>query len=198
MPLVQHLHICATHWEQELQKEVSSMITIFNATKQSISKQKSRNKVLQNDADRLLEYVLNADIISVIMNALYESGTSIIVDDQTADNNLAKHEIETLKQENERISKHNDDVQSKLSNENFQLNQKLQWCQTQSLDFEFQLQSQNVLKSCQNCNVDNENEVLKSQLLKYEKEIEKLKVENAEWQQNRNGIFHFNKRLASN
>ena len=89
------------------------------------------------------------------MNALYESGTSIIVDDQTADNNLAKHEIETLKQENERISKHNDDVQSKLSNEIFQLNQKLQWCQTLSLNFQLKFQNQNVSKSCQNCN-DNE------------------------------------------
>ena len=162
LPFVQHLRLCATQWEQELQKEVSSIINIFKANENAFLAQKQRNKVLKNASDRLLEQVLNADIISVIMNALYETGTSMLVDDHCADNDLLKHEVESLKQENERIRKHNDDVQRKFSNEILQLNQKLQWCQTQSLDFELQLQNQNVSKSCQNCN---DNEVFKNQLL---------------------------------
>ena len=85
-------------------------------------------------------------------------------------------------------------MQNKLSNEILQLNQKLQWCQTQSLNFELPLQNQNVSKNCQNCN---DNEVFKNQLLQYKKEIEDWKVENAEWQQNRDDIAHFNRRLES-
>ena len=71
MPHVQHLRLCATRWEQELQKEVESMIEVFTATEQTISKQTRENKRLQNEADRLLKFVLNADILSVIMNSLY-------------------------------------------------------------------------------------------------------------------------------
>ena len=101
LPHVQHLRLCATHWEQELQKEVKSMMEIFQATENTISKEKRRNKVLQKQSDRLLEFVLNADILSVIMNALYESGTSSLVDDHKTENELLKDEIVKLKYENE-------------------------------------------------------------------------------------------------
>ena len=63
LPLVQHLRLCANCWEKELKKEITSMFTVFEATENSISKHKIRNKVLQNEADRLLEQVLNADIL---------------------------------------------------------------------------------------------------------------------------------------
>jgi cell division protein FtsB len=121
LPLVHHLHHCATRWEQELQKEVKSMINIFNSNENAFLVQKQRNSALENDADQLLEQVLNADIFSVIMNALYESGTFMLVDDHSADNDLLKTEIEALKQENEKMRKNNDDVQNKFSKEICQL-----------------------------------------------------------------------------
>jgi hypothetical protein len=58
-----------------------------------------------------------------------------------------------------------------------------------------QLQSQNVSKSCQICN---NNEFFKNQCLKYEKEIAELKIENAEWQQDRDDIAYCNGKLESN
>jgi hypothetical protein len=58
LPIVQHLRQCATRWEQELQKEVKSMINVFNSNENAILVQKQRNKVLKNDVDRLLEKVL--------------------------------------------------------------------------------------------------------------------------------------------
>jgi hypothetical protein len=69
------------------------MINVFNSNENAILVQKQRNRVLKNDADRLLEKVLNADILSVIMNALYESGTSMLVEDHCADNDLLNTEI---------------------------------------------------------------------------------------------------------
>ena len=57
-----------------------------------------------------------------------------------------------------------------------------------------QLQNQNVSKSCQSCK---NTESFKSLCLKYEKEIAELKIENAEWQKNRDDIAHFNRRLES-
>jgi hypothetical protein len=170
------------------------MINIFKSNENAILVQKQRNRALRNDADRLLEQVLNADILSVIMNALYESDTSMLVDDHSVDNDLLKTEIETLTQENEMIRQHNDDVQTKLSNEICQLKQRLEWCQAQSIKRELQLQSQNVSKSCQNCN---NNEFFKNQCLTYEMEIADLKIENAEWQQNRNDVAYWNRKLES-
>ena len=70
LPHVQHLRQCATMWEQELQTEVTSMIHTFNATENSISKHKKKNKLLLFETDRLLEDVINRDIMSVIMNSM--------------------------------------------------------------------------------------------------------------------------------
>ena len=54
-PIVQNLRHCATRWEQELQKEVKIVINIFNSNENAFLVQKQRNRVLKNDADRLLE-----------------------------------------------------------------------------------------------------------------------------------------------
>ena len=97
LPIVQLLRHCATRWEQELQEEVKSMINIFKSNQNGILVQKQRNRALRNDADRLLEQVVNADILSVIMNALYESGTSMLVDDHCDDIELFSKQVETLK-----------------------------------------------------------------------------------------------------
>ena len=102
------------------------MMEVFEATENTISKEKRRNKVLQKQSDRLLEFVLNADILSVIMNDVYESGTSALVDDHKTENALLKGEIEKLKYENEALSKHSDDMQSLLSKEICQLKHKLE------------------------------------------------------------------------
>lgn len=57
-----------------------------------------------------------------------------------------------------------------------------------------QLQSQNVSKSCQICK---NNASFKNKCLQYEKEIADLKIENAEWKQNRDDIAHCNGQLES-
>jgi hypothetical protein len=181
LPIVKHLRLCATRWEQELQKEVKIMINVFNSNENTILVQKQRHKCLKDDADRLLEQVLNADILSVIMNDLYKSGTSMLMDDFCVDNNLLNEEIEKLKQENDMLRKNNDDVRKQFSNENVQLKQRLDWCQAQSIAMELQLQSHKISNSCQLCK---NLESFKSLCLKYEKEIEYLKSENIEWQQN--------------
>ena len=118
----------------------------------------------------------------------------MLVDDHTDDTELLRTQIETLKCENEKILQQSDDVKNKLSNEICQLNQKLQWCQNQSLNFELQLQSQIVSNKCHNCN---ENELLQKQVSQYEKEIEALNVEKLEWQQDQIDDFYQNKSLAS-
>ena len=129
---------------------------------------------VKTDSDRLLEKVLEADILSIIMNDLYKSGTSMLVEDHCADNHLLNQEIETLKHKYDTLRKNSDDVKNKLSKENCQLKQRLEWCQAQSLETELQLQSQNVSKSCQ---IFNDNAFLKNQCLIYEKEIADLNIE---------------------
>jgi hypothetical protein len=85
-------------------------------------------------------------------------------------------------------------VQTKLSKEIYQLKQRLEWCQAQSLKRELHLQSQNFSKTCQ---IRNDNELFKSQCLKYENEIAELKIENAEWQQNHDEIAYCNGKFES-
>jgi hypothetical protein len=103
-------------------------------------------------------------------------------------------ELESIKNENEKIRKNSDDVKNKLSKEICQLKQRLEWCQAQSLELELQLQSQNVSNSCQICK---NNESFKNQCLQYEKEIAKLQIDNAEWEHNRIDIAHCNRKLES-
>ena len=75
------------------------------------------------------------------------------------------------------LRQQNDDVQKKLSDEIFQLNKNLEWCQNQSLVFELELQNLKTSTS-----FSNENEELKSQILKYEKEISELQEVTDFWQ----------------
>jgi hypothetical protein len=194
LPIVQHLRHCATRWEHELQKEVKTMINVFNSNENAILVQKQSNRILKDDADRLLEQVLNADILSVIMNDLYKSGTSMLMDDLCVDNNLLNVEIEKLKHDNDMLRKNNDDVRKQFSKEIYQLKQRLDWYQAQSIETKLQLQSQNNSNSCQLCK---NNESFKSLCLKYEKEIAYLKIENVEWQQNRDDIKYCNGLLES-
>jgi hypothetical protein len=55
LPIVKHLRLCATRWEQELQKEVKTMINVFNSNENAILVHKQRNRILNDDKDRLLE-----------------------------------------------------------------------------------------------------------------------------------------------
>ncbi|PWA92696.1 hypothetical protein CTI12_AA075180 [Artemisia annua] len=121
-----------------------------------------------------------------------ESGTSMLVEDHCDDVELLSKQIETLKDENVNLRKHNDDVQNKLSNEISQLNKKLEWCQNQSLDFELELQSLKTSTTFQN-----ENEELKSKISKYEKEIAELQEVTDFWQKSRDEYFYSNRKLDS-
>jgi FtsZ-binding cell division protein ZapB len=113
--------------------------------------QQRKNRFLKTDSDRLLEKILTADIFSLIMNDLYKSSNAMMFDNYCADIDLLNKETETLKHKYETLRQNSDDVRNKLSNENCQLKQRLEWCQAQSLETELQLQSQNVSKSCQLC-----------------------------------------------
>lgn len=74
-------------------------------------------------------------------------------------------------------------MKNKLSNEICLLKQKLDWCQAQSIETELQLRSKNAF--------------LKNKCFQYEKEIAELKIENVEWQQNRDDIRYCNGLLES-
>jgi hypothetical protein len=139
LPLVQHLRLCATRWEQNLQEEVKTMKNIFDLNENEILVQQSNNKFLKTDSDRLLEQVLTADIFSVIMNDLHKSSKDMMIDNYCADILLLNMEIETLKLTS---SKNSDDVTNNLSNENCQLKQRLDWCQIQSIERELELQKE--------------------------------------------------------
>jgi chaperonin cofactor prefoldin len=104
------------------------MINVFNLNENAILVPQQKNRFLKTDSDRLLEKVLEADILSIIMNDLYKSGTSILVEDHCADNDLLNKEIETLKLKYDTLKTKSDDVQNKLSKENCQLKQRLEWC----------------------------------------------------------------------
>ena len=53
-------------------------------------KLKRRNQFLQNENDRLMERVLNDDIISVVMNSLYEHGTDMLTAEHCDDIGFVK------------------------------------------------------------------------------------------------------------
>jgi hypothetical protein len=42
LPIVKHLRLCATRWEHELQKEVKTMINVFESSENTILVQKQR------------------------------------------------------------------------------------------------------------------------------------------------------------
>jgi FtsZ-binding cell division protein ZapB len=115
------------------------------------------------------------------MNDLYKSGTTMLMDDLCVDNNLLNEEIEKLKHENNMLRMNNDDVCKQFSKESLQLRKTLDLYEAKSMALELQLQSPKTSYSCQLCK---NLESFKSLCLKYEKEIEFLKKENAEWQQN--------------
>ena len=91
----------------------------------------------------------NSDILSIIMNDLYNSGTSMLMDDLCVDNNLLNEEIEKLQNENDMLKKEKDDVCKKFSKENLQLKRTLDLCQAKSIEMELQLQNDNISNSCQ-------------------------------------------------
>jgi t-SNARE complex subunit (syntaxin) len=128
-----------------------------------------------------LEQFLEADIMSVVKNDVFQSGNSMVLDNFMVDNNLLKEEIERLKHENEMLRMNNDDVCKQFSKESLQLKKNLDLYEAQSMALELQLQSHKISNSCQLCK---NLESVKSLCLKYEKEIEFLKNENAKWQQN--------------
>ncbi|GJY19847.1 hypothetical protein Tco_0392413 [Tanacetum coccineum] len=54
-PIVDHLHLCTTHFEKELTKEVEEMIKIFESMEREVHETSRKNKNFDNDIDRLLE-----------------------------------------------------------------------------------------------------------------------------------------------
>ena len=170
------------------------MMTVFEATENSISKHKKRNKVLKSEAERLLEHVLNVVRLSVFMNSLYLSGASMLIDDNADHVALLRKRNKTLRHENEQLLQKSDDVKNEFLSEIEKLNQKLQWCQKQSLDFQLKMQHQKESYVCQQCK---ENDFLKIQLSKYVKEIEAFKVEKLEWEKDHFNDYDKNKRLGA-
>ena len=169
LPIVKHLRLCATCWEQELQNEVKTMKDVFNSNENTILVQKHRNRILKNDVDRLLEQFREADILSVVNNEISQSGTSTVFDNLMVENNLLKEEIEKLKHANDMLSKNNDDVCTQFSKENLQLKGTLDLCQAKSIEMELKLQNNKISKSCKLCK-------------NLEKKIADLKIEVLEWQ----------------
>ena len=191
-PAVKRLYSHTWYWEQELKKEIQNIISVCQDSERSLFKLKRQNQFLKNENDRLMEHVLDHDIIAVVMNSLYESGTDMLAAEHDDDIGLLNKRIETLQNENLSLQQLSDDVRQNLLNENFQLNKKLEWCQNQSLVFELELQNLKSLKS-----FSNDNEELKSQISKYEKDIAELQEETDYWQKSRDEYFYLNRKLDS-
>ena len=85
-------------------------------------------------------------------------------------------------------------MRKRFSKEIYKLQKRLDWCQAQSAETKLKLQSHNLSNSCQLCKDDKS---FKSLCLKYEKEIADLKIENIDWQQNRDHIQYCNGLLES-
>ena len=58
------------------------------------------------ETDRLLEYVINRDIISVIMNSVYKDVINVAVVDHISENEKLRHEIEILGNKDDDVKKH--------------------------------------------------------------------------------------------
>ena len=162
LPNVQRLRYYVKLWEQELQKEVDSIIGAVQATERSISKHKRRNQFLEKETDRLMKYVLDADVLSVLMNSIYENGLSMCAESGKDEIELLVNQNETLREENMRIAQQSDDVKKNLSNEIFKLNKKVDFCQTERHALELKL---HALKSeTTSSNFSNESSDLQSQI----------------------------------
>jgi hypothetical protein len=194
LPIVKHLRLCATRWEHELQNEVKTMKSVFKLNENEILAQKQRNRILKDDVDRLLEQALEAEIMSVIKDELYQTGTNKLMEKLCVENIELNVDIEKLKHENNMLRMNNGDVCKQFSKESFQLKQTLDLYEAHSIEMELQLQSHKISNSCQLCK---NLESFKSLCLKYEKEITDLKVENAEWQKYRIDMTHCNGLLES-
>ena len=72
------------------------MQTIFKAKDDKVQRQKLQRKFLAKENDRLLEKVLCYDVVSVIMNSLYESGNALLVNDHAVDSKMLRKEINNL------------------------------------------------------------------------------------------------------
>jgi hypothetical protein len=129
---------------------------------------KQRNRILKDDVDRLLEQALEAEIMSVIKDELYQTGTNKLMEKLCVENIELNVDIEKLKHENNILRMNNDDVCKQFSKESFQLKQTLDLYEAQSIEMELQLQSHKISDSCQLCK---NLESFKSLCLKYEKEL---------------------------
>ncbi|GKB17606.1 hypothetical protein Tco_0851529 [Tanacetum coccineum] len=117
--------------QQELIDEVHEILNIFEPMKQKkVNGKSSKENILQNDIDRLLEVSLTSEIRNYVLIS------------------VEKQKNELLKAELEKSSSDSKDIQSNLLKRIKILENDFKRSQAQSIDFELKLQNQKEKMAC--------------------------------------------------
>ncbi|GJR88060.1 hypothetical protein Tco_0212071 [Tanacetum coccineum] len=116
--------------KEELIEEVQEMLNIFESMEQKVNGKSSKENILQNDIDRLLEVSLTNEIRNYVLIS------------------VEKQKNELLKAELKKSSSDSKDIQSNLLKRIKILENDFKRSQAQSIDFELKLQNQKEKMAC--------------------------------------------------
>ncbi|GJR54864.1 putative ribonuclease H-like domain-containing protein [Tanacetum coccineum] len=151
--------------KEELIEEVHEMINIFDSMEQKVNRKSSKENILQNEIDRILEVSLTSDI----RNCVFIS--------------VEKQKNKLLKAELEKSSSDSKDIQANLRKRTKIRENDFKRSQAQSIDFELKLQHQKDKMACdvswksRLSTINNENILVKAQVDSVVKERENIKLE---------------------
>ncbi|GJX23599.1 hypothetical protein Tco_0228044 [Tanacetum coccineum] len=150
---------------KELIVEVQEMLNIFKSMKQKVDRKSSKENILQNEIDRLLEVSLTSEIRDCGLLS------------------VEKQKNELLKEELTKSSSDSKDIQANLLKRIKILENDFKRSQAQSIDFELKLQHQKEKMACdvswksKLSTLNDENVLLKTQMDSVVKERETIKLE---------------------
>ncbi|GJR93300.1 hypothetical protein Tco_0265474 [Tanacetum coccineum] len=141
------------------------MLNIFESMEQKVNRKSSKENILQNEIDRLLEVSLTSEIQNCVLIS------------------VEKQKNELLKAELEKSSSDSKDIQANLLKRIKILENDFKRSQAQSIDFELKLQHQKEKMACdvswksKLSTINDENVLLKTQVDFVVKERENIKLE---------------------
>ncbi|GJU05035.1 retrovirus-related pol polyprotein from transposon TNT 1-94 [Tanacetum coccineum] len=151
--------------KEELIVEVQEMLNIFESMEQKVDEKSSKENILQNEIDRLLEVSLTSEIRDCVLLS------------------VEKQKNELLKDELAKSSSDSKDIQANLLKRIKILENDFKRSQAQSIDFELKLQHQKEKMACdvswksKLSTLNDENVLLKTQVDSVVKERENVKLE---------------------
>ncbi|GJS84345.1 hypothetical protein Tco_0750886 [Tanacetum coccineum] len=151
--------------KEELIEEVQEMLNIFESMEQKVDGKSSKENILQNEIDRLLEVSLTSEIRDCALLS------------------IEKQKNELLKDELTKSSSDSKDIQANLLNRIKVLENDFKRSQAQSIDFELKLQHQKEKMACdvswksKLSTFNDEKVLLKTQVESVVEERENIKLE---------------------